>query len=449
MTPRMPSITRLFGIELEFMLLDRQGEVSNTADQLIKDLKKKLHETTIAKECSQAWIEIVSFPHRSSKEVFSGFFKDFEKILYEADVNDLRLFYYGTYPGKNKGKLRSDARYESQRKIRGNERMSIASKCIGFHFHYSLPRNVLNKNILFFYPDLNSRKKRQVLNLHNSYVAIDPAITTFMQSSPYYEGKYYGKDARMMLYRDDRIFGLKNKYYSGYSQYKKLNNYHPSFKELADTIKKRAEDWKNILTEHETSFKDFTKKGRKPSLLDTCWKPVKISPHSTIESRGADMNSLNKIVAMSSIMKHFSKYIQREVKEVKPSSIGNEEPFTYEEGFLHVPQREYIDILQKSSAFNGFEDENVRMYCKSLLKFVKSITSVESMAPIRVFNKMLNEKKTTSDEIIDFVKKKQGKENYKTIEQETARDLALKSSQDLYKDLIITKEMAKQNLIFG
>ena len=57
-------------------------------------------------------------------------------------------------------------------------------------------------------------KREKIVNLFNLYIALDPALATFMQSSPYFEGELMGKDSRMIMYRGDPVFNHKDSVYS-------------------------------------------------------------------------------------------------------------------------------------------------------------------------------------------------------------------------------------------
>ena len=440
MKEEFPSITKMFGIELEFFLVDREGKLANKADSVIDSLKSRLSETDITKECGHSMIELVSFPHRSSKEIFSKYFKDFETILYELEVNDLGLFYYGTYPGKNTNEMREDKRYDVKKKILGEKNFPNAGKCIGFHYHYSLPRNSFNPNIKFLYPDLNDRRKEKILSLYNLYIALDPALTTLMQSSPYFEGKLMGKDARIIAYRGDKYFEYPDSLYLNQPEFGNLNDYASNYSEFISSITDRTKKWKELLAEQGSSLNDFAKKDG-ASLLDSSWKPVKISPHGTIEMRGPDVNSLHKVVALSTLMNHISKYVENNFIKIVPGIIGNNEPFKLEDKTLYVPDQANLLTLQRDAAIYGFESQRVLNYCKALIKLVKSLISIEMTAPLRIFSRQVEQEKTKSDEIIDYVKKKQGYSDYKEISQDTTQEFALKTRDTIFKDLIITKKM--------
>ena len=232
----LPSITKMFGIELEFFLVDREGKLVNKADSIVKALKSKLTKTDITLECGKSMLELVSFPHRSSRETFIKYIQDFETFLYELDVNDLGIYNFGTYPGINNNEMRTESRYNVKKNILGEKNFVNAGKCIGFHYHYSLPRNSFNPNILFLYPDLNDRKKQKILSLYNLYIALDPAITTLMQSSPYFEGKLMGKDSRIMVYRGDKSFEYPDSLYANHPEFGNLNEYSPDFNSFIKTI---------------------------------------------------------------------------------------------------------------------------------------------------------------------------------------------------------------------
>ena len=156
------------------------------------------------------------------------------------------------------------------------------------------------------------------------------------------------------------------------------------------------------------------------------------------------MNSIRKVVALSTLMNNVSKYVEKNFIKIIPGIIGNNDPFKLEDGNLYVPDQAYLSNLQKESAIYGFESQRVLRYCKSLLKLLKTIVSVEMMAPFRVFQKSVMDEKSKSDEIISFVKKRQGYSDYKEILPETVQDFAVKTSETIFKNLVITKKMIQE-----
>ncbi|MBD3203382.1 hypothetical protein GF327_03750 [Candidatus Woesearchaeota archaeon] len=446
MTPiSYPPSHRTFGIELEFFLIDNEGRIVNKADSVLEEFKKNLTNTELKKECGKNMLEIATFPHLSSRHVFSNFFDDFENLIYDIDKQDLSLFYYGSYPGKNSPEMREEPRYYAKEKILGKENWKTAGRCIGFHYHYSLPRRTFNRNIKFFYPDIKERDKHKVLNVNNLFIALDPAITTFMQSSPYYQGNYLGKDSRIIAYRGEEFFEYENSLYARQPDFGTLNKYSLEFNELKNSIRKRSTEWKKLLNEHDVSFNKFTKYGT--SILDSSWKPVKVTAHGTIESRGCDMNSVKKVAGLCGILKNFIRYINKNKIKIIPDKIGNKNPFKLESDKLYVPQADYLrNVLQKKSAVKGLDSMKIREYCGSLVDFLDKNVIDNNKLILQEFKEILEKRKTTSDEILDYVKKKQGYTNYKRITQETAEELSIKLSDKLFKNLLITRKMSEKSV---
>src|SRR3989344_14974 len=155
---KKPLKIHLLGLESEFMILDNKGRVSNSADSILRkagDYAKK--------ECARNMLE-----------------KD-----------GCTLHSFATYPGKFMPSMRKYGEYRIKEKIFG-DRFSIAGRCVGFHLHYSLPRGVLrgkNKQIMLF---SDSKLSRSMMNGYNILIAMDPVLTTFTQSSPFYEGRLHG-----------------------------------------------------------------------------------------------------------------------------------------------------------------------------------------------------------------------------------------------------------------
>jgi hypothetical protein len=436
---------RMFGIETEFFVIDHQGKIVNRAKEIIDSLKPKLTESEVTKEVGQAMLEHITFPHTSARASFGNFFEDFETVLHEMETKDLGLFCYGTYPGKNDGLPREDRRYKVKENILGKRQFPIATRCIGFHYHSSLPRKSFNEVIKFFFPDIAEDTQVRVINLFNLYVAIDPAVTVLMQSSPYYEGKLYGKDSRAILYRGDPMYGSMTSLYEKHPDFGVLNQYVSDFKQLTTKIKNRTSVWKELLRSQGADLNEFAKKDSAASVLDSSWKPIKISPHGTIEHRGADMNSFSRILGLSTGLKYASKHIQGSSVRVVHSEVGNREPFKEEEGILYIPTYEKVKYLEKASALHGLDDREVYKYAKRFVDFLERNIPKDQHSMLEVFRKSLDEKKTVSDEIIDFVKKRQG--DFSHIEQETAQDYALGAFDRMYRDLSKTKRVCQHKSI--
>jgi hypothetical protein len=177
------------------------------------------------------------------------------------------------------------------------------------------------------------------------------------------------------------------------------------------------------------------------AMLDSSWKPVKITTHGTIEQRGSDMNYFSRILGLSSALKYIAMHIQKSSVSVVPGDIGDKEPFKEEAGVLFVPSFERVKHLEKVSATRGFEDKEAYMYAKKFVDFALRLIPDDEQTMLRVFRNSLDEKKTVSDDIISYVKRKQG--DVSVIDEETARDFALRSYDRLYRDIMKTKKICE------
>ena len=79
-------------------------------------------------------------------------------------------------------------------------------------------------------------------------------------------------------------------------------------------------------------------------------------------------------------------------------------------------------------------------YCSGLLKLGKQCIPKERMPLIEPLEKMLKEKKTVSDHILAEAKKLGAKNS---ISNKQAAELALRNSKDLFKEIIMTKQLIK------
>lgn len=425
---------KLFGFELEFFLIDNEGKISNRADEILNSIKPK--HTDLKRECGNSMIELATTPQISARSSYLTFLEDFQDLLFDLEKKDLGVYYYGTYPSINANKMRENTRYKVQERILGKSQFLHAGRCIGFHFHHSLPGNVFDPVLKFFHEDITLKQKKRLTNLHNFYVSIDPALATFMQSSPYYENKYMGKDARLMVYRGS-LMKESDYLYSKYPNFGSLNNYHLSFDTLLDSIRNRFDRWEKMLFEQNTSPKEFAKK--EPSILDSSWKPVKLTAHGTIESRGCDMNSPSNIFSLVTFLKHSSRMIIE--KEIDVTPIKGETKIKLEDNILYVPEMSEVKSLEKKSARNGLKNKEIRNYCRSVLKLADNFTS-NSKKNMSAFETILGEGETVSDKLIRFVKNEQGNSDF--IEKEIAEKFALREYDKLFRDIVFTKKMVEK-----
>ncbi len=414
------------GAELEFFILDEEGKISFNSDSLIK---KSNQDINIKKECARNMIEINTDPKPTLSSFIEELSKKLRLLIEMSEKEKIKLFYFGTYPGNFEPIMRNEKSYRVKEKIFGKENWKIAGRCVGFHFHCNLPEKIFNKKQKFINLLLDFKVNQGIMDAHNLFIAIDPVLSTFMQSSPFYQGKKYGKDSRIMFYRGNEFFGVKG-LYTNFQQLGAL----PSYKNIISDVSYWSEDvfhsWSSMMKDAGIKLRAFTLYG---SLLETNWSPLRFNQHGTFELRGMDMNSFYLIPSIVFIISGILKSIQDESLSVIIDDAAKEEPFKLEEGKIYIPPFDHVnEVLQKKSAFNGMKDKQVREYCKSFLKFIKSITNSGSRKFLKNFEQIISTKETVSDKIVSTAKKMGVGER---IDNKKAAELSLKLTEKIWKDI--------------
>ena len=429
-----------FGVEFELFTLDQEGRMISGSERLIKKVNELFPGIQIKKECGKNMIEITSFPNTNIPNAIEKALEDFESVLHCAEKENIVIYSYSTYPGTYTPEIHNEKGYELKEHIFGKQRFSIAARCIGLHCHFSLPWGVFDYVNKIIKDLINSKNQQSMVNLYNLFIAMDPALTTFAQSSPFYQGKYLGKDSRIIVYRGGEIFNYPQGLYSNYQKFGALQPYKYNGWDLIQIIKNRFENWNTIIKKLDVNLKVFLKRG---SILDTAWNPVKISSHGTIEQRGMDINSPRVIISLATLIENISREVQENYLQVIPSSIGINEPFKKEGNKIYIPPHSRVRFeLQPKSAYDGLENDDVYNYCNGLLKLGKTCIPKEKLPLMEPIEKMITDRKTVSDEILAEAKK-MGIDIKEKMTNKHAADLALKLSKDLFKEIIMTKQAIK------
>ena len=180
------------------------------------------------------------------------------------------------------------------------------------------------------------------------------------------------------------------------------------------------------------------------STLDTTWNPVKVNANGTLEQRGTDMNHPMMFTAAAILIRYILKEVQEDFVQVIPSDVGVNEPFKKEENVIFIPPHTYVRRkLQSKAAFKGLDDQNVFLYCRGLLKLAKACIPKYKYQLIEPFTKMIDIRKTVSDEILQQAKKK-GYGTKNPPPNRVAAEIALEHSKRLFKEIVITKKMVQE-----
>ena len=427
------------GLEVEVFTLDHAGNVVDKADALIKKVSPADKSIFIKKECAHNMVEMGSFPSTQIPNSIANLLKNMESVLLHAEKLDLHLYPLGTYPGKFTPKMRGDTIYRIKESIFGKKRFEIAGRCIGFHYHYALPWGVFDARNLSLKQLIQSKNKQSLVNSYNLLIAMDPILTTFMQSSPFYQGKQMGKDSREIMYRGGKALRCPEGLYANFTPFGGLQAYKYTGTDLIHYITNKYRIWRKTLKNLGINLKVL---GLYGSILDTTWNPVKVNANGTLEQRGMDMNHPSLILGISTVMKSILQKVQQDFIQVLPSDIGMKEPFKLEKNTIYIPPDSYVrTTMQRNAAYRGLESRSVYIYCKRLLKLVHSLTSAQERKFLRPFDTMIKDRMTLSDHILAQAAKRGYKEG--DLPQQVAADIALSHERRLYKDIVVTRKMVE------
>ncbi|MFH1750851.1 MAG: hypothetical protein ABH863_04180 [Candidatus Micrarchaeota archaeon] len=422
----------LLGLEMEAFLLDTNGHIVNKSDLLMRESLKKGAAPFIY-EVSNSMIEVGSRPHGSVRGLTKNFFSNLIKIIETAEKFDIYLYPFGTYPGKSKPEIRKKAWYRAQAQALGNKFMETACRISGFHFHFNTPKGIVDKRSGEIFG--RERRGREIyLNQFNFLVAADPAIATFMQSSPYYEGRLLGKDARILAYRDlekergSPIDGM----YKGLSQLGGLPPYATSISDLKEMSESRKEMLLALLKKKGAKIPAEV---RDRSPLTFQWGPLRTNKIGTLEQRGMDMNTPLNLIGVSSILKRILGEIFLGNLKVRVEEFAMKTPFKIEGDRIYIPPYSYVrNKLQYKSALDGFESPEIHAYCKALYNAATKLDSDDAYL-LSTMKEMLALRKSKSDEIIDAAG------GMKLIPPERQGELALKMSSNFHEETELAQRL--------
>ena len=429
------------GFEVEFFILDKNGKMVNDADHLLKKIgeKKNNSNVDVTKEMSKNLIEVGSYPDVQSANTLKALIENLKVLLYTAEEENLTICPLGTYPGKFVPKIRTSNRYNDYNAVFGKEHVDMGGQCVGYHFHYALPWGVFDSKKKTLKKLINSKNKQSLVNSYNFLVAADPALTAFMQSSPFFQGRYHAKDSRMLIWRGGKVFDNDFGWFANHPDLGGLPPYQHTGTDIINLIEKRVKSWA-----------EYTKKAgvKEPSKLkhnsplDYNWSPVKVNAHGTIEQRGMDMNHILTMLSVSKIIKTILQAIQENFIKVECSDIAIKEPFKYDKKTIYVPPDTYVrNDLQRLSALKGFDSEEVYYYAKRLYHLAKIIGGKKVEPFLEPIEKMIKDKMTLSDEIIKEAKKLgYDYSSKKIMPPKIAEEIAINHSHRLFKEIVLAQQ---------
>lgn len=442
--PKAPLKKFTIGFEVEFFVIDKEGRIAPGADKILAKIAEKTKSHAVTKECALNLIELGSYPNVEGTDTMKSLLAGLKLLLESAEEAGYGILPLGTYPGKFTPEMRKDPRYRVQTTLFGKTRFQITGRCAGYHCHYALPWGVFDSQKLTLKELSDSKNQEYLVNAFNFLIAVDPALTTFMQSSPFYQGRHLAKDSRALVYRGSEELGYSKGLYKDFPMFGSLPAYVHAGADLLSRIKERSDAWGTALAGIGVNKPDFYR-----SILDTNWAPVKINAHGTFEQRGMDMNRLTILLSVSLLLQVILKHIQDGNLKVVPHDSAKAEPFVLDElakTLRIAPDTHVRKYLQRAAAYEGLENEDIYNYCRRLLALAKTLGGKEMDELFQPLTDMLAERKTTADAILAEARSLGYKDMRKLLPQSIASQIALTHARQMSEDIVSLEKMINANV---
>ncbi len=426
----------LSGFECEFMLVDANGDVSNSANPIIKKCRESFKERFVVKEIGLNMLEVRAYPHSNIRKTSLKLVENVEKLQSIVSDAGLKLLPLGSYPGKFSSKIQKTRRYDLLAIALGPARLKrIFPRCTGFHCHYTLPKGTFDRKTRFLKNIKSPKVKQTLIDSYNFLIAADPVLSNIMQSSPFIDGRYHAKDFRMLMWRGGKALKYEGIFHD-FPSLGQLPKYEHTLTDMIDKLGSADEKFRRVLTEKKVDKETIARKKK----LDFVWNPVKINKLGTIEQRGMDMNHLDICLGVGVMLKFILRAIQQEFYHVLPSDTGISEPFKLDGNAIFIPPQSYVrKELQYQSAYNGFSDSAMHANCAAFFKLAKKLVYKEYSGALKPIGKMIDKKESVSDSILKYAKKK-GHSLEEELPQEISRKIALIHANKLSRNIEKTKK---------
>lgn len=389
---------RRIGLEQEFLLVDESGRTSDRADDLLSRCadaaeSEGIDPESFSKECSRGMVEIKTAPSDTLEKLEGEYMANVGLAIRAGRELGLRLYPLATYPLPFTPSFREEPRYTLQIETIGKERFLDAGRCFGVHLHLEIGADVVDA-VEVVSRNASPAGVRELLDLYNLATALDPALIALTRSCPFYEGGAPGVAPRTAFYRGSEEFGWEG-VYSRLPELGSLQPYAEGAGDLVDRQTRGQQMWREAMDSAGVGSDSLPKMS--DGVLDICWRPVRLSPHGTVELRGFDSNCPDTILAVSALVRAAADRRRNENLAVKPTEGLRR--FEADEKHLFVPDFEGVGSdLFHAAATEGPNNPEVAAYLDSVIEFATSGGSV----PDRI-NRLRNEDgsyRTTEAEIL-------------------------------------------------
>lgn len=387
------------GLEQEFFLVNRQGELVNEADRFLQCCNEVASNydrphTCFAPEFVKSIIEINTLPAANLKELTQEYLELLRILLTVAHDLDLRIYPLSTYPLHSMPVMRDRPKYHLQLRTVGRDRFANAARCTGTHLHLELPPGTIDRRIGIAY-ESTPEARSCTLNLYNLLTALDSALIALSCACPFYEGKVTGKAMRTVHYRGSAYYGWDG-VYTYLQPVGGLLPYAETIQDLVEQQFHRYYTWLEAMDNAGVERELFVDSGGE--LLTAGWNPLRLNRLGTLELRGMDSNYPEVVLALVELVVTLAQRVQREGLTVRPQP--GLKKFSLQGDLLYVPDFQFLNReLFYQAVTEGVSSPDIQVYLDSILKFAHP--GGELPSALAYFKDQAGNYRTTEAELLE------------------------------------------------
>ena len=358
---------RRIGLEQEFFLVGRTGELCDLADLFVRRCREAAQAEGIdprcfKPECVKSLVEITTPPSSDLTDLAKSYLSNLNLALEVGAELGCALYPLGTYPLPIRPVVRNDPSYRVQARTIGQDRFLHAGRCAGAHLHLELPAGTVWPGIKTAL-DAPVAAQEELLDLYNLATALDPVLVALTRACPFYEGRAGGFAARTVYYRG--MLGLDG-LYANVQEVSALSAYATRVEDLVDQQAERYGAWFAAMDLAGVDRRLFASTGG--NLHSASWNPIRLNYHGTLEIRSMDANFPEVILAVCALICGAAERVRREHLRVRQSRSVRTLEIDGDD--LLVPHFSYLrSELLGAAVTRSVLDERIEAYIDSFFGF--------------------------------------------------------------------------------
>jgi len=367
------------GVEKEFLVINKFGEVINQADKIINCEK---NPGFIVRESSVGTVEVNSDPEISLGALETSLKAQLNTLDEIAHQKGLLVVPMSEVGPDNALMARQGLeRYKLNKLFFGQKKGHLYQSLCGTHLHIDKEDNVAMQ--------------------YNLLQSLDP-IFLMLSSSPFIQGSYSSVAGRVFAQRC-RVFSDK-----------------PNHGGLLGYVDHVSEIDHLSRLQYAMLIQDLRTKGIPAELSrsvyvpdSSAWGPLRLRTH-TLEMRGCDSNILSLVLAFTATVKGINDYVFDQGLEVV---VSQDDCYAVTESQIQLPSYAFLKVMEQEAMHYGLKSEKVQSYLSYLVDIAHMGLPQEDRHYLKPFELMLQNHTTMADMVFRLASRLSDKYDQKICSQ--------------------------------